>query len=107
MKTLLRTGAMFVMLASSAFASKWTKTGGAAVDPAPKGDYTGSVSRVVDGNQIIWKITTANGVLEIDNSERDLTDEEKEALRVAEAQNDKNNTVKIGDKGKVDSVSTG
>lgn len=107
MKTFLQTAVVFVLLASSAFASKYTPNGGTATDPAPAGNYMGHVSRKVDGDQTTWRIKTADGVLEFDNASNDLTDSEKEALKVAEKQNDDNNTVEIDKRGTIKSVSTG
>ncbi len=107
MKTLLQTAAVFVLMTATAFASKWTPNGGTATDPAPRGDYKGKVSRVVSGDTVTWKITTAAGVLEIDNGEKGLSDEEEKALTIAEQQNDDNNTVKIDKNGSVESVATG
>ncbi|MBL8843255.1 MAG: hypothetical protein JNL90_17170 [Planctomycetes bacterium] len=107
MKTILRTGTMFVMLAASAFASKWTPTGGETKNPAPEGKYVGSVSRTSKGGVTTWKITTDKGVLEVDSGDSDLSDAEQETLDLAVAQNDKDNTVEIDKHGDVNSVSTG
>lgn len=107
MKTVVQATAALLLLATSAFGAKWTKTGGTTEDPAPKGSYTGTVSRKASGDTITWRVTTATGVLEIDSTENGLSEAEKEALAAAELQNDKNNTVEIDKNGRVESVSTG
>lgn len=107
MKTMVQTVLALVLLASSAFASKWTPTGGTTQNPAPAGSYVGSVSREADGDKVTWKITTEKGVLEVRKGKDDLSAEEQTALDTAAKQNDKNNTVVIDTYGNVTSVSTG
>lgn len=106
MKTIVRSVVLLAMLASNAFAAKWTPDGGTQ-QQAPKGEYVGKVTREAVGDKVTWKVTTDKGVLEIKKGEDGLTAAERETLDLAAAQNDKDNKVVIDKEGRVDSVSTG